>query len=294
MFQIIEKSDRINQLLRGQETPRRIARGYYWSEGPIWNDREKALYFTDFRPNLIYRWTEELGAAIYRRNTNSACGLAFSPDHCILCAESVSRSVTKIKTDGQAAVLADHWKGMRLNSPNDLVVKSDGSIYFTDPYSPDLGLEKELRENGVYRLDRDGRLQLLASMNRPNGLAFSPDESCLYVDDTNLQQVWRYPVRGDGALGSGELFFQMDDTAGPGGADGMKLDENGNLFVTGPGGIWIISPEAEALGIVRFPEIAANLCFGGKDRSILFVTAQSSVYCLRVNTAGLRDSSQIY
>lgn len=294
MFQIIKKDKRIMDYLLEEEAPQKIASGYFWSEGPIWNEQEKALYFTDFRPNLIYRWTDDSGAVIWRKDTHSACGLAFGQNGNILCAESVSRSITSVDQEGEVTVLADSWKGKLLNSPNDVIVKGDGAVYFTDPYAPDLKLSKLIKENGIYRLSRAGGLQMVADLAHPNGLAFSPGEKYLYVDDTKLQQIWRYEVKPDGTLEPGKLFFQMNDQAGPGGADGMKLAEDGTLFVTGPGGIWVIDPDGRELGRIHFPEIAANLCFGGKDRRTLFVTAQSGVYRLKMKTAGLRDSSQLF
>lgn len=292
MFRIYQYRKELEELLDFKEIPERIICGLSWTEGPVWDNREGSLYFTDFPSNRIYRWSKSDGLHIFREHSDSACGLAFDQKGRLLCAEAVSRSVTRLERNGHISILAQKWKGKYLNSPNDIIVKSDGSIYFTDPYSPDVGNKKETKENGIYRISQQGEVKLLADMNRPNGLTFSPDEKYLYIDDTNEQLIRRFQLKEDGTLTDMGIFAKMEDSWGNGAADGMKADEKGNLFVTGPGGITIWNPLGKVMGRIEFPEIAANLCFGGKNRRQLFVTAQTSVYVLRVKTKGAADSSQ--
>jgi len=206
--------------------------------------------------------------------------------------------VSRVADDGTRAVLAEQFQGQRLNSPNDIVAKSDGSIYFTDPpYSVQPGISrtpgwwsgpipgKELPHNGVYRLAPDGDLQLLVDdFALPNGLAFSPDESVLYIDDSHHKHIRAFDVRPDGTLTNGRLLLDMasDD---PGVPDGLKVDLQGNLFCTGPGGVWVCRPDGAWLGRVRLPELPANLAWG-EDGSVLFLTARTSVYRLQTKTRG--------
>ncbi|HEY5585212.1 MAG TPA: SMP-30/gluconolactonase/LRE family protein [Ruminiclostridium sp.] len=292
MFKIIKFSDKLEELISQNAQLEKLTTGYVWSEGPIWDESTKSLYYTDFSQNEIYRWTEKDGVKVHRKNSASACGLAFDKENRILCAESITRSVTRIEKDGSITTVASHYNGKRLNSPNDIIVKSDGTIYFTDPHSKDTGNIKELDVNGVYKLSKAGNLTLLAQLNRPNGLAFSPDEKKLYVDDTNLQLIQVYDIKYDGTLENSRLFAKIDTSFGHGAADGLKLDCLGNVYVTGPGGISIFSPEGELLGLLKTPEIAANLCFGSDDMQTLYITAQSSVYRIHTEVKGLKNSSQ--
>ena len=292
MFSIHQYEKEFEEIICPGQTPEKIATGFFWSEGPVWDNKEENLYFTDFRPNLIYRWNRGKGLFVFRKDSKSACGMAFTREGEILCAESISRSITKIQADGKVVTLADKWKGCRFNSPNDVIVKSDGTVYFTDPYSPDVGNQKEIKENGVYRLDKNGEIYLLTDMARPNGLAFSPDEQFLYVDDTNEQLVRIFQVKEDGGIREKGIFIKLNSDWGDGAADGMKADQEGRLYITGPGGISVVSPGGVLLGRIQLPEIAANLCFGGKDMDILFITAQTSVYALKINARGAVDSSR--
>jgi gluconolactonase len=179
--------------------------------------------------------------------------------------------------------------GMRINSPNDLVVKSDGMIYFTDPFSTAMGHPREMPYNGVYRLNPETNdlLPIIQDFDRPNGLAFSPDENLLYVNDTNKQFIKAYRVSSDGTVDNGRLFGTLDTSFGPGAADGMKLDTEGNVYVTGPGGLWIFSPDGARLGIVRTPELVGNFCFGDADWKSIYLAASTSMYRFRVSISGL-------
>jgi gluconolactonase len=301
---LIEAHDAgIFDLVARDATVERVATGLSFVEGPIW-DRD-ALLFSDIPNHRIVRWRElPEGPEVTTFATGPSNGLALDLDGSILVAEDAGRRVSRIATDGSRTVLAEHYQGKRLNSPNDIVVKSDGSIYFTDPpfgfsptpttsasprRDPDWWAKmipgKELTMNGVYRLTPDGRLTLLAeNFATPNGLAFSPDEKKLYVDDSVRRQLRVFEVMADGTVSNGRVLVDMS-SPDAGVPDGMKVDAAGNIFVTGPGGIWVCRPNGEVLGRLRFPELPTNLAWG-EDGQTLFVTARTSVYRVRMQTRG--------
>jgi gluconolactonase len=202
--------------------------------------------------------------------------------------------VTRLEKDGRLTVLADRYEGKRLNSPNDLVHKSDGSLYFTDP---PFGLpkfyddpRKELPYSGVFRL-AGGTLQLVSKdLIGPNGLAFSPDEKYLYVDNWDVKKkvVMRYEVNSDGTLSNGRIFFDMTGAPGEEALDGLKVDQRGNLYVSGPGGLWIISSEGKHLGTIKAPKLPANFAWGDEDGRTLYMTARTGLYRMRLNIPGIR------
>jgi gluconolactonase len=211
----------------------------------------------------------------------------------IIC-EHGNRRVTRLEMDGKLKVLADRYEGKRLNSPNDVVVRSDGALYFTDPPhglgKEDEDLAKELKFNGVYRL-ADGKLQLLTSeLNRPNGLAFSPDEKYLYVgNSSSKRRLWmRFEVTPDGGLANGQIFADASGSPEDGVPDGMKVDKKGNVYATGPGGIWLMSPEGKHIGTIVLPSNAANCNWGDKDGKTLYITAGTGIYRVRLNIEGIR------
>ncbi len=277
-----------------------------WAEGPVWVRDGSHLLFSDVVANAIYRWKEGEGLTLFldRSGYTGAApfagiepgsnGLALDPEGRLVFARHGDRQIVRRESDGAISVLADRYQGKRLNSPNDLVIKSDGAVYFTDP---PFGLPqsyddpaRELRHQGVYRLDRDGGLRLLTDrLSAPNGLAFSPDERTLYVSNADAKRlVWvAFPVRDDGSLGQGRLFF--DGTAAFAGrrgtADGMKVDRAGNLFGVGPGGVYVFAPDATLLGWIDFGGNVGNLAWG-EDGSTLFITANAAVYRVRLATRG--------
>jgi gluconolactonase len=286
----------------------KIAEGFGFTEGPVWADGY--LLFSDPNNNRIYRWTPDGQVSVHRTNSGytggdiaeytqpGSNGLAIDPDGRLTVAEHGSRRITRIEKNGVVTILADRYEGKRLNSPNDLVYKSDGALYFTDP---PFGLpkafddpRKELAYSGVFRV-ANGRLQLVArDLTGPNGIAFSPDERYLYVTnwDTAMKVVMRYEVAADGSLQNGTVFFDMTSAPGEEALDGMKVDRDGNLFVSGPGGVWILSPEGRHLGTIRGPELPANMAWGDADGRTLYLTARAGVYRLRLSTAGARWSTQ--
>jgi gluconolactonase len=278
----------------------RIAGGLTFTEGPVWRGAE--LLFSDIPNKRIVRWRrlpEGPELTTYARGMSN--GLTVDRQGRVLAAEHDGRRVSRVADDGSRTVLAERFQGKRLNSPNDIVVKSDGAIYFTDPpyaiqpstpgvprpagwwTQPIPG--KEQPGQGVYRLAPDGSLQLVVDdFALPNGLAFSPDESVLYIDDSAHKHIRAFTVRPDGMLGDGRILLDMasDD---PGVPDGLKVDRQGNVFCTGPGGVWVCRPNGALLGRIILPELPANLAWG-EDGSVLFLTARTSVYRLPTKTRG--------
>ena len=278
----------------------RIAGGLAFTEGPVW--RGTHLLFSDIPNKRIVRWRRlPEGPELTTFATGMSNGLTLDGQGKVLAAEHDGRRVTRVADDGTRTVLAERFQGKRLNSPNDLVVKSDGSIYFTDPpygvqpstpgvpRPPDWWTKpipgKEQACQGVYRLAPDGTLSLLVDdFALPNGLAFSPDESILYIDDSARRHIRAFTVRGDGTLTGSRLLLDLasDD---PGVPDGLKVDRHGNVFCTGPGGVWVCRPDGVRLGRIVLPELPANLAWG-EDGSVLFITARTSVYRLPTKTRG--------
>ena len=263
-----------------------LATGFEFTEGPIWLP-DGFLLFSDIPADRIYRWTPERGCEVWREPSGSSNGLTLDREGRLVACEHATRRVSLTKTNGTVITLADRYQGKRLNSPNDAVVKSDGTIYFTDP---PYGIEPEQQEqpcNGVYRILPDGTLELLINdFDRPNGLAFSPDESVLYIDDSPRRHVRAFDVRADGTLTSGRIFADMDHPQ-HGSPDGMKVDEAGHLYATGATGIWVFEPDGNHLGVIVTPEIPANCAWGDAYRQSLYITARTSLYRVRVKVPGL-------
>jgi gluconolactonase len=282
----------------------KLAAGFRFTEGPAWNAAEQSLFFSDPNANTIYRYETDGALSIFRVKSGykgvdigkyhqpGSNGLAFDKEGRLTIDEHGNRRVTRLEKNGVLTVLADRYQGKRLNSPNDLVYKSDGSLYFTDPpFGLPLGYDdpqKELPFSGIYRL-ANGELTLVSqALKGPNGLAFSPDERFLYVDnwETTRKVVLRYPVKPDGSLDEPMTFFDMTGAPGEEALDGLKVDTLGNLYVSGPGGVWILSPEATRLGMLHVAELPANFSWGDPDRKALYMTARSGIYRVRLNVAG--------
>ncbi len=279
-----------------------LASGFQFTEGPVWVPSERSLLFSDPNDNTIYRWNDDTGVSVFRVKSGYAGvnigeyhqpgsnGLALDADGRLTIAEHGNRRISRLEPKGHVTVLADRYEGRRFNSPNDLVYKSDGALYFTDP---PFGLprvyddpRKELPYSGVFRL-KDGQVTLVSTdLKGPNGLAFSPDERVLYVTnwDEKAKVVMRYQVKADGTLVDGRVFFDMTRAAGEEALDGVKVDRAGNLFVSGPGGVWILSPDGVHLGTIKGPELAANMAWGDADGKTLYLTARAGLYRMRVLT----------
>lgn len=303
--QIIRQDPRLDQLIAADAKLEVIASGFEWSEGPVWIKEGNYLLFSDIPRNSIMRWKEGepltvymkpsgyTGVADYGREPGSN-GLTLDAANRLTLCEHGDRRVSQLAPDGGKRTLADNYQGKRLNSPNDLVYKSNGDLYFTDP---PYGLPKnfddarrELDFCGVYRVAKDGQITLLASdMTRPNGLAFSPDEKTLYVAQSDPKQaIWKaFPVNADGTLGQGRVFHDVTPQVGklPGLPDGLKVDSAGNIFATGPGGVLIFAPDGTLLGRIETGEATAN-CAWGDDGSTLYITADMYVCRIKTKTKG--------
>ena len=305
--EIVRLDSTVNRIVPLDAKVEKIAGGFQFTEGPVWHP-EGYLVFSDPNANTIYRWTTDGQVSVYRPKSGYAGvdigeyhqpgsnGLTLDADGRLSINEHGRRRVVRLEKNGVITVLADRYQGKRLNSPNDLVYKSDGSLYFTDP---PFGLpkvfddrRKETPFSGVYRLAADGTLQLLTTdLTGPNGLAFSPDERFLYVDNWDVKRkvIMRYPVHSDGTLGNGEVF--VDATRSHPGAqawDGLKVDEAGNVYAAGPEGIWILSPDGKHLGIIKASETPANFAWGDQDGRTMYITARTGLYRVRLNIPGVR------
>jgi len=266
--------------------PEKLATGFQFTEGPIWQP-DGALLFSDIPANRIYRWTPEHGAQVWREPTGNANGNTLDRQGRLLSCEHSGRRVAITAADGTVTTLVDRYQGKRLNSPNDVVVKSNGVVYFTDPPYGIKPEEREQAHNGVYRVLTDGTIELLAAdFERPNGLAFSPDESILYVDDSAHRHVRAFDVQADGTVTNSRIIADMDHPQ-PGSPDGMKIDEAGHLYVTGATGVWVFEPDGTLLGVIVTPERPANCAWGDADRQSLYITAQTSLYRVRTKIAGV-------
>ncbi len=264
----------------------KIAGGFQFTEGPVWN-RKGYLLFSDIPADRIYKWVPGEKPMVFREPSRQSNGLTFDAENALVACEHGSRQLTRTDSKGKTTVLAAEYEGKRLNSPNDLVISRDGSIYFTDP---PYGIKKEdIRQpvNGVYRY-KDGKLtRLIEDFDMPNGLAFSPDQKTLYIADSSSRcHVRAFDVLPDGTLANGRLFAEPQGDQ-PGGPDGMKVDVRGNLWTTGPGGVWVYSKEGVLQGVVWTPEVPANLAFGGPDGKTLFITARTGLYRLALKVEGI-------
>lgn len=268
----------------------RLATGFRFTEGPVWHPAGYLL-FSDIPASRIIKWTKPDQIETFRHPSNQSNGLTLDRQGGLIACEHESRSVSYTSPDGTVSVLADRYQEKRLNSPNDVVVRSNGSVFFTDP---PYGVSAELRElnfQGVYRLDSDGTLTLLVDdFDKPNGLAFSPDEQKLYVDDSDRRHVRVFDLSPEGMLSHGRIFAELPPV-GPGLPDGLKVDRQGNLFVTGPGGVSVYAPTGDHLGLIPMPEVTSNCAFGDTDSRTLYMTACTSLYRIRLHHPGIQPWS---
>ncbi len=295
----------------------RVADGFKWVEGPVWV--QGSLYFAEIPSDSIRKWTPGSGVSVFLQPSgykgtepyggpeSGSNGMTLDARGRLTVAGHAQRDVYRLESldpKAQITILADAYQGKKLNSPNDLVYKSDGSLYFTDPpyglrTQKDTDPEKQLKVNGVYRiahaLDQKAgsppahdQIQLLVSdLTRPNGIAFSPDEKYLYVNNSEPKKIWmRYRVQADGTLTEPKLLYDATSDTRAGSPDGMKVDSEGNIYSAGPGGIWIFSPEGKHLGTIVISEKTANVAWAGPDRKTLYIAASSSIYRVHLNIAG--------
>ena len=278
-------SDALSGILETSK-PERLATGFVFTEGPLWHP-DGFYYFVDIRRSNLHRLTPGKEPELVRANTGEGNGTTFDLQGRLVICEGGNRRVTRWSAGGQSEILMDRFEGKRLNRPNDVVCKSDGSIYFTDPGLRVPLAERELPSAGVYRIAPDGTTTLVADCEYPNGLAFSPDERVLYVANTRwTQYIHALELDTGGGLVRRRIFADMSSDGTDGVPDGMKVDVEGRVFCTGPGGTWVFAPDGTQLGIIRTPEVPANLAFGGSDLRTLFFTARTSVYTLRMKVPG--------
>jgi gluconolactonase len=295
-------SAQLNELIADDAEVEQLGTGFTFTEGPIWNKEGSFLLFSDMPGDVRRRWDEAAGVSEIARPSNKGNGMTLDAHGRLIVCEHSTSSVVRIDPDGTGSgreVLASHYEGKELNSPNDVIVKSDGSIYFSDPTygrMPGFGVEREqeLDFQGVYRIGADGgEPQLLVDdFEQPNGLCFSPDESLLYINDTPRAHIRLFDVQPDGSIANGRVFAQGIGTGSLEKGDlvdGMKCDQRGNIWVTGPEGVWVFNPEGEHLGIVEIPENVGNLHWGGPDWKWMFVCASTGLYRFQTEVAGRRE-----
>ena len=322
MAQEIERLDpAFDQIVAADAKLEKIASGFNrWTEGPVWT-RAGFLLFAEIPANNIVKWAPGQAASVFLNPSGyegtepfkgrepGSNGMTLDSNGRVTVAGHARRTIYRFETldpKGQITVLADSYEGKKLNSPNDLVYAADGSLYFTDP---PYGLEtqrdddpkKELTFSGVYRIpnarqQRAGaqpdraKLQLvIKDLARPNGVALSPDGKVLYIAESSKRSIFRYKVQPDGSVSDGALFIDMTGGTGGGGPDGIRVDQKGNLYSSGPGGVWIMSPEGKHIGSIKAPERVGNLTFGDKDGKMLYIVASTSVFRIPVKVAGVRN-----
>ncbi|MBV9197735.1 MAG: SMP-30/gluconolactonase/LRE family protein [Solirubrobacterales bacterium] len=293
------KSQALAELIDPGAEVERVATGFTFTEGPIWNQEGEFLLFSDMPGDVRRRFSERDGVQEVMRPSNKGNGMVYDADGNLLVCEHVTSSLVRERPDGSRETLATHYRGKELNSPNDVVTRSDGTIYFSDPIFgrvPGFGVERpqDLSFQGVYRIAPGGGEPELAvaedEFEQPNGLCFSPDESLMYINDTPRALIRVYEVRRDGTLAGGRLFFDAigSGVIEEGIPDGMKCDQLGNIWVTGPGGVWVISPAGEHLGVIEVPENVGNLAWGGPDWKTLWMPSSTSLYRVRTEVASAR------
>jgi gluconolactonase len=284
-------SPRFASLIEGDAELVRLGSGYQFTEGPVWIAAEQSLYFSDIPGDTRWRWSEPAGMEVALRPTFKANGMTLDVEGNLIVCESVTSCLVRFRPGGNRELIAFHHRGKYLNSPNDVVVRGrDGGIYFTDPdygrWNDWIGAERsrDLDFRGLYRVPHEGGdVELLldeTEFDQPNGLCFSPDESLLYVNDSARCHVKVFDVAADGSLANGRLVHEGIGTGVPrsGNVDGMECDELGNVWVTGTGGVWVLSPSGERLGVIAAPEVVGSLCWGGADLHSLFLMTSTTVH----------------
>ena len=292
---------RLDTLIPADANIEKVADGFTFIEGPVWVRDESRLLFSDVPGNTVYQWTEADGATafidpVFKGDSTGlggvgSNGLTLDSDGRLILCEHGNRRVSRLESDGTRSTIVDNYEGRRLNSPNDLVYSSDGWLYFTDPpYGFEDRENSPLMEvgfNGVYRLSPTGDLEPISrDQTRPNGIALSPDESTLYVANSDAERLlWMAYDVGPDSVSNPRVFYDATGADAPGSADGLKVDDSGNLFATGPGGVWIFSPDGSHLGTIQPDEVPANVAWGD-DGSTLYMTARTGLYRIRLTTSG--------
>ena len=271
-----------------------LEKGFQFTEGPAWHPREKHLTFSDIFASTLYRWSEGGGLQTFRARSHQANGNTYDLEGRLVTCEHQTSRVTRTEHDGSVTVLASHYDGKELNSPNDIIVRKDGTIWFTDPTYGRVdptgdGRTPELDFRGVYRFDpADESLTCLArDFEMPNGLAFTPDQTALYVADTPERHIRKFAIEADGGLSGGDVFAESTGE-GWGAPDGLKTDASGNVFCAGPGGVHVYLPaDGTCLGVIETPEFCANFTWGGDDYRTFFLTASTALHKIEVKVPGM-------
>lgn len=298
----IENDHGLSDLL-AEEHEQTLCGGFRFTEGPIWVPEANYLLFSDIPGNTVYRWSpDDREATPHRRPSGNANGNTLDGQGRLVTCEHSGRRVSVAQRDSEPEAVTDRFDGKRYNSPNDLVVHSSGAIYFTDPtYGIIMAAtgrgepvgEQEQPCQGVYRVAPDGSVTLLVrGFRQPNGLAFSPDERFLYIGDSEAKIINRYAVQADGALEDETLFVDMRGDAQRGVPDGMKVDEDGRLWSTGAGGVWVVEADGTVLGQFETNEHAANLCFGGRRFDVLYLATNTTISAIRTRMRGIAPGSR--
>lgn len=289
-FEVVDKAE-FEKVVPADAKVEKLASDMKFVEGPCWMAEEGGyLLFSDIPQSHIKKWSEKEGLTIYREQSNGTNGNARDAQGRLISCEHTSRRITRTEKNGQVSVLADKFEGKRFNSPNDVVVKSDGTIWFTDPpYGTPKGEKKELEKNYVFRFDpATNEVKAVASdCDMPNGLAFSPDEKVLYVADSGKpRHIRAFAVNADGTLGAGEVFCKIDKGA----PDGIRVDAAGHVLSSAADGVQIFSSNGKLIGKILVPESPANLAFGGAEGNVLFITAKTSLYRIKLNVGGAKKA----
>ena len=292
----------LDALVPAGATVEKVADGFQFTEGPLWRSSENRLWFSDVVGNVLRAVTPEGEVEVLLEEAGGPTtappgsfigpnGLLEAPDGTVLMAQHANRQIVRIAPDLETTVVVDRFEGDRLNSPNDLTWGPGGALYFTDPpyglTGQDEDPAKELDFNGVFRLEGDELTAVVRDLGRPNGIAFSPDQGTMYVANTEPDRkvIMAYDVAADGSVSNGRIFADGTADATPGMPDGIKLDTDGNVYATMPGGVWVISPDGRHLGTIHAPEVAANIGWGDDGRS-LYITAETGVYRVRLTAEG--------
>ena len=288
------RDPRLREVMEETEDLEQLAGDFTFTEGPIWHPVERHLTFSDIHANRQYRWSEADGVAVYREPSNMANGNTYDRQGRMLTCEHATSRVVRTEPDGSVVTLASHYQGKELNSPNDIVVRRDGTIWFTDPTygrRDGVGVARELQLafRGVFRMGPDGEDLTVVhdDFEMPNGLAFTPDERTLLVADTPRMHIRRFACDENGNLSGGEVFAESTGD-GPGAPDGLKTDSAGHVFCAGPGGVHVYHPsDGACLGVIETPAFCANFAWGGEDLRTFFLTASTGLYRMRVKVPGI-------
>ncbi|HCI86013.1 MAG TPA: gluconolactonase [Dehalococcoidia bacterium] len=286
------REDRFRHVVGDNAIVEQVATGFIFTEGAMWKAKTGELIFSDMPGDIVRKWSEADGITTYRQPSDKQNGHYFDLEGRLLSCSHSASNVSREERDGSISILASHYNGRELNSPNDIIVKSDGTIYFSDPTygrMEGFGLlrDQDLDFQGVYRIDPEtGELSLLVDdFDQPNGLTFSIDEKLLYINDTDKGHIRVFDVANDGSISGGEVWA-VPEGPGEGGCDGMKTDSEDNVYCAGPGGIHVYAPDATSLGVIQIPEVTANFTWGDDDLKTLYITASTSLYRTRVNVPG--------